>query len=311
MSEFGVYGDEMLKRFSDQEIDRLLSGKTPESEELARLVPILRALHEQTVILSEDRVAGFAAEAAELARATKRGPAAISERTMTPPRRLVLALRKKLATVLTAALLLSTLTGVGLASNDAAPGDPLFGVDQLLEEIGIGDGEAAERIAEAQALFKGGHVAEAIAHAAEAVEVTEGDVEVFSPETSNASTALEDAAIRVAGGDDANSQSQDVRDRVALMLEEMALMMGSPDFDGEAFGVAVADMARDIGGAPDELPAAADAASRADEAENGPDTAEEASEDAEGGLDTAEEAQDNQGNDIADEATGGERPGRP
>lgn len=311
MSEFGVYGDEMLKRFSDQEVDRLLSGKTPENEELARLAPILRALHEQTVILSEDRVAGFAAEAAELARATRRDESEVSGRTLTRSRRLVLALRQKLATGVTAALLLSGLTGVAVASNDAAPGDPLFGVDQLLEEIGIGDGEAAERIAEAQALFKGGHVAEAIAHAAEAVEVTEGDVEVFSPETSNASAALEDAAIRVAGGDDADSQSQDVRDRVALMLEEMALMMGSPDFDGEAFGVAVSEMARGIG-SPDELPNAPDnAAAGADNADDGLDTAEETSENAEEGQDTAEEAKDNQGNDIADEATGGERPGRP
>lgn len=311
MSEFGVYEDEMLKKFSDQEIDCLLSGNTPESEELARLAPILLALHQQTALPSENRVAAFAAEAAALARSARPKQSATPGRTLTRPRRFALALRQKMATGLTAALLLSGLTGVAVASNDAAPGDPLFGVDQLLEDIGIGDGEAAERIAEAQELFKRGQVAEAIGHAAQAVEVTEGGVVVFSPESANASTALEQAAAKVASGGDADSANASVAD----MLEEMALMMQNPDFDGRDFGTAVAEMARGIGGDNGDAGdnGADNAAAGSENAEDGLDTAVEASENSEEGPDTADEASENsdEGLDTADDATGGDRPNRP
>lgn len=292
MSEFGVYEDEMLNRFSDQDVELLLSGRMPESEDLARLAPILEALHAHRSSPSEERVTRFAAKAAEIAVSTgqDRADPANPERAATRPRRFVLALRQKMATGLAAVLLLSGMTGVAVASDHAAPGDALYGLDRALEAVGVGDGGAAERIAESQALFQSGRVADAIAHAAEAVEVSGGDVEVLSPEASSASTALGDAAAKVADGGDVETENESelVRQQVASMLETMALMMQDTDFDGEAFGQEVAEMARGIGGDSGGEPENQTQGS----AEDGLDTADEATDNAGDGLDTARDAGD-------------------
>ncbi|MBW3666587.1 MAG: hypothetical protein KY394_03220 [Actinobacteria bacterium] len=305
----------MLKRFSDQDVELLLSGRMPESEDLARLAPILEALHARRSSLSEERVSRFAAKAAEIAISTRQDRAhpAAPERAATRPRRFVLALRQKMATGLAAVLLLSGMTGVAVASDHSAPGDALYGLDRALEAVGVGDGGAVERIAEAQALFQSGRIAEAIAHAAEAVPAVEddglvevviddqveveGELETSQIGSSNAADALFAAAAQVQNGD-GDDESELVRQQVASMLAAMALMMQDTEFDGEAFGQQVAEMARGIGGDNEGEPENEAQGS----ADDGLDTADEATDNAGDGLDTARDADDEaeEADDAAD-----------
>lgn len=280
MSDLGVYDDEMLNnRFSDQDVERLLSGGMPEDEDLADLAPILEALHGGARRpLPEERIARFAAQAAEIATSTR--PTAVPVRTTTRSRRFVLALRQKMATGLAAALLLSGMTGVAVASNHAAPGDALYGLDRALEAVGIGDGGAAERIAEAQALFNEGQVAEAVAHSAEAVEVTpiqggseiEANIEAITSE--EASEALLTAAESLRDNTDGSDHPIAVRNSVATLLEYMA----TTEDTGDDFGQEVASLARQISPAPEALPDTADEAADAgaDNAENAAEESEDA-----------------------------------
>jgi hypothetical protein len=281
MSDFDVYDNEMLNnRFSDQDVESLLSGQMPEDEDLARLAPIVEALHgRHRVTPSKDGVARFAARAAEIAISTRPAPAgtAVPARATTRSRRFVLALRTKMATGLAALLLLSGMTGVAVASNGAAPGGILYGIDQALEAIGIGDGGAEERIAEAQALFNDGQVAEALAHAALAVEVDlEGDSELENIEVMTAEEAT-DALLAVVekltlDEIEANEYAAIVVSNVADLLNYIA----TTEDTGSTFGENVASMARDISPAPEELPDTAEEA-----AENGAENSDNAAEESE------------------------------
>lgn len=248
MNDHGVYDDEMLrKRPSDRDVERILSGQAPEDASLSVLGPVLIALHDHGIEpLSEARVATLAAEAAAIARETKPDRAPVA----TPPsrsRNRGVALRGKLAMVAVAVIIMGGMTGVATASDEAAPGDLLYGLDRALESVGINDGGPTERITEAQALAGEGQVMEAIDHVAAAVEESDRieTTDDFSPESTNAATALRDAAASVR---DSNTEpgSQEVRDAVGAMLSEMAEMIGDPDLDGAEFGQRVSDMARSI-----------------------------------------------------------------
>jgi len=246
MNDNGVYDDEMFrKRPSDDDIERILSGQAPEDASLARLGTLLIALHDhEAEPPSEGRIATLAAQAAAIARDGK------PDRVVaTPPSRsksLGVALTGKLAMVAVAIVVIAGMTGVATASDKAAPGDLLYGLDRALEAVGINDGGTTERITEAQALASDGQVEEAIDHVAAAVTAPDSEpTDDFSPESTRAATALRDAAARVRG-DSAEPEAQEVRDAVGAMLSEMAEMIGDPDLDGAEFGQRVADMARSI-----------------------------------------------------------------
>jgi hypothetical protein len=242
MSGFDDYEDEMANNgLSDRDIERLLSGLPPENEELLSLASRLQLLREQSIRgVSEGEVAAFARSAAE---ATGSAKSVVSRPANVAPRRRFA--RPRWATALAFALLVSGMTGVALASNGAAPGDALYGLDRALERIGIGNGAAAERIAEAQALFQGGLVSEAVAHAAGALEGHS-----LSENASNAVEALADAAEAVTNTDEGEADS--VRAKVAEMLNWMAANTTGEDPGlGSEFDEIVAGFARGIAGGPD------------------------------------------------------------
>lgn len=251
MTHFDVYTDEMPNNgFSDQDIERLLSGGPPEDRALVALVPALHALHPEPEAPPEERVELFAARAAEVALAARPQPSGSvsSDGRSTRFERPLTTLRRKLATGLAAMLALSGMTGVAVASDAAAPGDALYGIDRALEEIGIGDGGAAERISEAQDLLDDGLVSEAIAHAAEAVPVEE-DTEASELEASV--EALRAAAASVTSADDVG-EANDVRAKVSGMLSWMADNAPSEAaLSGREFGQEVARFARSISGGPE------------------------------------------------------------
>jgi hypothetical protein len=234
-------------RFGDQDVERLFNGETPDSQALATLSPILSSIQSVSwPSLSEERVARFASRAAKLAlteepRPTLNFAVQLSKLGWLP------SLSRGLAIGVASILVISGMTAVAIASDDAAPGDALYGIDRALEAVGIGDGAAAERIAEARALFDRGQVTEAIEHASEALDVVPaGDSADFSPESTNAAAALHTAADSVQA--QGATQSQDVRDAVAAMLAEMAAMIEDPALEGRDFGQKVAEMAGAIGG---------------------------------------------------------------
>jgi len=234
--------------FSDQDVERLFCGEKPNNQALATLSPVLSAF--QSVSWpspSEERVIRFATKAAEVAQAAELEPTTGSPRRGSQSGWLP-SLSRGLATGVASILVFSGMTAIAIASDDAAPGDALYGIDRALEAVGIGDGSAAERIAEARVLFDRGEVTAAIDHASEAITDSGGDDDVpdFSPEEANAAAALQAAADKVQANDQA--QSQQVRDAVAAMLAEMAAMMQDPAIEGKDFGQKVAELAGTIGG---------------------------------------------------------------
>ena len=248
MSDYGVYEDDMLnKRFPDSEMERLLTGQPPENPELALLGTVLTAVHfVEPTEPSDERVADFAARAAALTR--EQMPETKSASNPVRRRKALAAIQERLAVVAVAMFVLVGMSGLAVAADAAAPGDALYGIDRALERIGINDGDAEERIAEAGALASRGQVTEAIDHAATAIDDTANDDTAASG--SQAATALREAAVSVeSGGNEA--ASEEVRVSVSAMLSEMAELIGDPDLDGAEFGRRVSEMARSIAGGSD------------------------------------------------------------
>jgi hypothetical protein len=244
MSNLGDYEGEMAqKKLSDREIEHLLSGNDPVSS----LAPFLQLLTDRNVPeVSDDEVAAFARQAAEI---TRSADGSASDRGRVVRVRRIRFLRPRLATALGLALALGGTTGVAIASDHAAPGDRLYGLDRALEVVGIGNGGAAERIAEAQALFAGGLVSEALTHAASAVDQTE----VGDHQAESSADALRDAADAVTSTDHGNAD--EIRTRVAEMLEWMATNATSEEpVSGSKFGEMVAGFAKGISGQSDDNP---------------------------------------------------------
>ncbi len=250
MSDRDVYDDEMPgAEMTQRDVESVLTGEKLEDPALARLHTVLTELH-QPLAPSDEQIESLAAEAAAFARETRHESSlAVNANQTSRVRPLLIALRERLAVITIAFIVAAGMAGVAVASDAAAPGDPLYGLDRALEVIGIGDGGLPERISEAQVLASSGRIVEAIDHVAEAIAVS-GDgeqVEAFSPEADNAAVALRDAAANVES-DNAAPESQEVRDAVASMLDEMASMVNNPDFEGAEFGRRIAERARSIGG---------------------------------------------------------------
>jgi hypothetical protein len=244
VSDFGVYEDDMsIKRFSDAEVERLLTGQAPENPELAQLGSALAAVHVVDLVEpSDESVSRFASEAAAIALlSVSTGPASKPTRR----RGALTTLHERLATVAVAVFVLAGMSGIAVAADAAAPGDPLYGIDRALERVGINDGAAEERLAEAGALVSRGQVTEAMGHAATAIEEPSDD-DRSAASASHAATALREAAVSVGSGDEEPS-SEEVQIAVSAMLAEMATLLGDPDLDGAEFGRRVSEMARSIG----------------------------------------------------------------
>ena len=114
------------------------------------------------------------------------------------------------------------------AANDAAPGDPLYGVDKALESVGILDGGTSERLRESQILARRGDVDGAVGLAAKALDA-DGQHE--------AAVALERAVAAVKS----HSSGGDVRAQVSSMLAWMSQQKRGADF-----GANVSERAKEI-----------------------------------------------------------------
>jgi hypothetical protein len=87
-------------------------------------------------------------------------------------------------------MLVVSSSGLAFAANGAKPGDMLYGLDRAAEVIGIGDGGADERYAEAQALVAAGEMPGGLALATEILDRTPGGAEA-KPAVAEAAARLE------------------------------------------------------------------------------------------------------------------------
>jgi hypothetical protein len=237
-------------RFSDRDVETLLAGGIPEDEGLALLAPVLAKLSDDlTRPPSEERVGSFAAAAVALAAAGK----GIEESPTTTRRSRRPRLARRFAIPLAAVFSLSAMTGIALASDDATPGDTLYGVDLALENVGVGAGGAAERLAEASKLAENGNPAAALAHAAQAVAAgVEDDADALE-----ALEGLENSIAELEQplpDNEATEHAAMVRARVAAMLRWMldnSELIGSESEPG-AFGRGVAEQARQFPADPND-----------------------------------------------------------
>ena len=247
MSDSGDYLDEMkFNDHTDRDIERLLDGSLDAADDLVPVADLFESLRTEATSLDEATLAGFIHSASTAsATATRQrvadGGVAVPVMGADGLKRgsLLVSLRRRVAAIaVAAAVFVGGLSGVAVAADHAKPGDALYGIDRALEAVGIGNGRAAERFVEAQALFEADEAPRGLQHAAEAVETHGSD-------RSAASDALAKAAARMAS--DGSVQSAATRASVAGLLSY--LMNNGDDFDGRQ----VAEFAREIG-RPDDLP---------------------------------------------------------
>ena len=226
------------RRYCQRDIDRLLSGGSPEDESLARLVPLAQVLRRAgRRIPPEVEVDRFAAEAARLVPGGPRPAPSGGRCAGSVSKRRGLRVNPKLAGAVAALVLMFSATaGIAYAADGAVPGDTLYGLDLALEDIGVGNGGFEERLTEASTLVERGQVEQGLTCAAEALAKDGADGE----DTRAAADALLDAADAVAGNE--NAQSADVRAQVAEKLRFMA----TTELTGQELGQAVSDLARGI-----------------------------------------------------------------
>jgi hypothetical protein len=241
----GVYEDSM-PRSIDPEIERLLTGRSPEGSSLAVLVPLVEHLRtERDRRPVPEQVAILASRAAEISLAMAGSPAYPAPSV--PARRRRLNLTPKLAIPLAFVLLFSGLTGAAFAADGAVPGDRLYALDLALEKVGIGNGGVDERLAEAAELASRQMPVEALAHAAAAIFGTSPEHVDTAEGLAGLEHAIDQLTVERPG------PSDDVHGDVAEMLQWMIDNIGlidDPEAEPGAFGRGVADMARQIGADP-------------------------------------------------------------
>jgi len=234
----------MLSTLSDDDIERLLSGARPESDEASRFVVLIDLIRAEVAFApSEMAVARVATEAAKLARSTFSSGFVTYARPR--GRRAGLSLRPQLVVAAAAFLVLFGATGVAVAANGAAPGDALYGIDRALERIGIGAGHVQERLDEANVLLSEGKATQALEHAAEALDEAAAAAE--GNDLEEARSALVEAAGRLLETDQGGANELLVWDNVSILLDYLRENLGeSVGADGKEFGQDVADLARGI-----------------------------------------------------------------
>ncbi|MDK1096044.1 MAG: hypothetical protein QGM47_02070 [Actinomycetota bacterium] len=226
----------MFHRNTDTDIERLFDGSLDPDSDLASVADLLGSLRATSNTPLDDTTVATFAQAASSAAAGQRvldGSTAAPSHAATSQRRPgLVSLRHRVASLAVAAgVFVMGLSGVAVAADNAKPGDALYGIDRAFEAVGIGNGQAAERVMEVQALFDADDFPRGLQHAADLVDVS-------GPDHSAASIALMDAANRVVSqGSEASAAT---REMVAPLLTYLS---GAGNIDGPT----VARLAREIG----------------------------------------------------------------
>ncbi len=247
MSVPSDYEGGMALSLSDHDAEALLTGFGDPQEDLADVAEILTAIKAAG---QPERAADFShlfALAVTESRLTEIERFANEQVTITEDWRPRVMPRLAIgAAALFAIVAMSS--GLAYAANGAKPGDMLYGLDRAFERVGIGNGGAGERLAEADALFAGGDAPAGLIHAAEVVAET--------PAGQTAAPAIEEAATRLENGPvgpGSNDAVQDLLDYIHGQHDKGAPVVGSD------FGSKLAGLAQMIGERPDSADASEDA----------------------------------------------------
>ncbi len=228
-------GNDDMRRFgalSDDEVEQVLSGREAADEDLIPLVEFAASLRaeatwtpDETTAVQRVAAAGEAVGESQAARrAESDGPAPLPGRLRRS--NVFRTLKPRAAGVLTVVGLLFGATGVAWAANGAVPGEALYSLDTALENFGILNGGAEERLAEARDLVEFGDFAGGLGSAADTV--TQSGVD-----DSSATEALEEAATRAS--DNGEAAPEQVRESVTALLGYLAANLD--DLDGDEVAI--------------------------------------------------------------------------
>jgi hypothetical protein len=220
-------------------VERVLTGRPVDDPAFQRVATALTVMAEMgRTAPSPERIARVAEAAA---RAVVEAPVdSPSVRVSAEPRRLR-SLTPRLAVPLALVLVFTLFGGAAFASQEALPGDPLYGLNRALERLGIGESGVAKRLGEAARLAERGRADEALLHAAHSIA---DSTDAGADETAEVLADLAESFNEP-------TWSGDVPEQVAEMLRWMAENSGllkDPDAAPGAFGQGVAEMARQISG---------------------------------------------------------------
>lgn len=238
MSRTDDYRGVSTTGFVDQDVERLISGRSPRDPELATLTPLFATLRSyRTVVPSIDAGEHLVAHAADTVRKSQwRSLDLVPVGPERPDRRPSWLPTRAVAAMLTFVLLIGV-GGVVFAANLSIPGDTLYQLDLALEEVGIGDGSFDERLGEADALMSSGDETGAIALWGETLELaaTDGEGEI--------ATRAQDQLERVALTSTTNTQlAREKVEELRVFIEENK--GAGVGLDGDDFSRGVTEIAR-------------------------------------------------------------------
>ncbi len=241
MSDSSDYQGEMFAplSISDTEAEALMTGADGVRSDLADLADVLGSIRTAGQAFGDTDISRLARAAALEARAL---PAARLDAAQAAARSEWMARMAPRVAVGALALIMLVVSSTGLdfATNGAKPGDMLYGLDRAAEVLGIGDGGANERIAEAHALVASGAVAGGLTHAAAVLPAT--------PDNDTAKAAIQKAATRVQG--EPQGPTSYVAEQVGTLLSYLRLATAA----GTVNTSTLAGFAEAIGEPPAEAP---------------------------------------------------------
>ena len=241
MSDSSDYQGEMFAplSISDTDAEALMTGADGVRSDLADLADVLGSIRTAGQAFGDTDISRLARAAALEARAL---PAARLDAAQAAARSEWMARMAPRVAVGALALIMLVVssTGLAFAANGAKPGDMLYGLDRAAEVLGIGDGGANERIAEAHALVASGAVAGGLTHAAAVLPAT--------PDNETAKAAIQKAATRVQG--EPQGPSSYVAEQVGTLLSYLRLATAAVTVNTST----LAGFAEAIGEPPAEAP---------------------------------------------------------
>jgi hypothetical protein len=245
MSDSSDYQGEMFAplSISDTDADALMTGADGVRSDLADLADVLGSIRTAGQAFGDTDISRLARAAALEARAL---PAARLDAAQAAARSEWMARMAPRVAIGALALIMLVVssTGLAFAANGAKPGDMLYGLDRAAEVLGIGDGGANERIAEAHALVASGAVAGGLTHAAAVLPAT--------PDNETAKAAIQKAATRVQG--EPQGPSSFVAEQVGTLLSYLRVATAA----GTVNTGTLAGFAEAIGEPPAEAPGLAE-----------------------------------------------------
>ncbi len=220
---------------SETDAEALLTDAYDAEGELTEIADVLAAIRAAAEVDAGTDFSHLIAAAALESRAT---PLARfnAEQAATKAWELTARLARPVAVGAVAVLMLVVSSaGLAYAANGAKPGDFLYGLDRAAEVLGIGDGGAAERLEEAEALVAAGEMPYVLSHAATVIAANQ-----------EAQNELLAAANRLQA--DPPGPGSHVADKVGALLSLLHDATIAGALDNGTLGSEVSNLARGIGG---------------------------------------------------------------